>query len=94
MADSVTAAGVSRLERVLILTACVMATSVFAAEDLESLDADFLAYLAELEGDEDDWTIVETPAKSEPSKKLEPSTSKSATKPPESKSDDTDGNER
>jgi len=35
-----------------------------AADDLESLDEDFLSYLAEFEGDEDDWTIVEpTPAK-------------------------------
>lgn len=30
-----------------------------SAEKIESLDEDFLAYLAEFEGDEDDWTIVE-----------------------------------
>jgi hypothetical protein len=30
-----------------------------SADELDPLDADFLAYLAEFEGDEDDWTIVE-----------------------------------
>lgn len=29
-----------------------------AAEDEEQLDADFLEYLANLEGDDDDWTLV------------------------------------
>ena len=47
---------------VLVLASCV-SWSVHAADDLESLDEDFLSYLAEFEGDEDDWTIVEqTPA--------------------------------
>lgn len=50
------------------LAALLLASSVswtaHAADDLESLDEDFLSYLAEFEGDEDDWTIVEqTPAK-------------------------------
>ncbi len=29
-----------------------------AAEDPEQLDAEFLEYLANLEGDDDDWTLV------------------------------------
>jgi hypothetical protein len=53
-----------------------------AAEDVESLDEDFLAYLAEFEGDDDDWTIVEaplTPASAKPANELPP---KTATKAP------------
>ena len=29
-----------------------------AAEQTEQLDADFLEYLADLEGDDDDWTLM------------------------------------
>jgi len=29
-----------------------------AAEEAEQLDAEFLEYLAHLEGDDDDWTLV------------------------------------
>ena len=29
-----------------------------AAEELEQLDAEFLEYLAHLEGDDDDWTLI------------------------------------
>jgi hypothetical protein len=29
-----------------------------AAEEVEQLDADFLEYLANLEGDDDDWTLM------------------------------------
>jgi hypothetical protein len=29
-----------------------------AAEETEQLDAEFLEYLAHLEGDEDDWTLL------------------------------------
>jgi hypothetical protein len=50
------------LRSALTLAMLGVATGVCAADELESLDADFLAYLAELEGDEDDWTIVEPPA--------------------------------
>ena len=57
-----------------------------AAEESEQLDADFLEYLAHLEGDDDDWTLVaqpeETPAP--PPKKAESKTaqpSKQADKP-------------
>ena len=44
---------------------CV-ATLGLAADDLETLDADFLSYLAELEGEDDDWTIVELPPAKQP----------------------------
>jgi hypothetical protein len=36
-----------------------LAWTARSADDLESLDEDFLSYLAEFEGDDDDWTIVE-----------------------------------
>jgi hypothetical protein len=42
----------------LAVALCSIAAMGFAADELESLDADFLAYLAEYEGDEDDWTAV------------------------------------
>ena len=44
--------------------ACVLAllsATAPAAEDVEQLDADFLEYLAHLEGDDDDWTLVAQP---------------------------------
>jgi hypothetical protein len=43
------------------LSACVFAllsTTALAAEEAEQLDGDFLEYLAHLEGDDDDWTLV------------------------------------
>ena len=55
------------------LPACALALlSVVApaAEQTEHLDAEFLEYLAHLEGDEDDWTLVAEPdeARSPPGK--------------------------
>lgn len=35
------------------------AAALHAAEDIEPLDADFLDYLANMEDEEDDWTLVE-----------------------------------
>ena len=52
----------ARVGWALFVVTCAIALSVRAADEIESLDADFLAYLADLESDEDDWTIVETPA--------------------------------
>jgi len=43
------------------LSACVLAllsATTLAAEEVEQLDADFLEYLAHLEGDDDDWTLM------------------------------------
>jgi hypothetical protein len=43
------------------LSACVLAllsADAPAADDTEQLDAEFLEYLATLEGDDDDWTLV------------------------------------
>jgi hypothetical protein len=37
-----------------------------AAEEPEQLDADFLEYLAQLEGDDDDWTLVAQPEEAPP----------------------------
>lgn len=42
------------LAGLLVLAAAVAP----AAEEPEQLDAEFLEYLANLEGDEDDWTLV------------------------------------
>ena len=71
------------------LPACVFAllsATAFAAEEAEQLDGDFLEYLAHLEGDDDDWTLVAQreepppkPAKDAQSKAEQPS--KQADKP-------------
>jgi hypothetical protein len=74
------------------LSACVLAllsAIALAAEkekEAEQLDGDFLEYLAHLEGDEDDWTLVAEAeeAKSPPRKEPEsqpPKTSKQADEP-------------
>ena len=42
-------------------SACILvllSAVAVAAEEEEQLDADFLEYLANLEGDDDDWTLV------------------------------------
>ena len=59
-----------------------------AAEESEQLDAEFLEYLAHLEGDDDDWTLVAPPeeAKNPPRKEQEaeskaPKPSKQADRP-------------
>jgi hypothetical protein len=52
-----------------------LATVALSADELETLDADFLSYLAEFEGEHDDWTIVEPPRKLQPA-------SETAAKPP------------
>lgn len=43
----------------------LLSTSVPAAEKAEQLDADFLEYLANLEGDDDDWTLIVETAEAE-----------------------------
>ncbi len=51
------------------LSACVFAllsATALAAEEAEPLDADFLEYLANLEGDDDDWTLVAQADESKP----------------------------
>jgi hypothetical protein len=62
--------------------------SAFAsgAEESEQLDADFLEYLAHMEGDDDDWTLVAQPeeAPTPASKEAKPKTappSKQADRP-------------
>jgi hypothetical protein len=65
----------------------LLSTLAQAAEDSEQLDADFLEYLAHLEGDDDDWTLVAQPeeAPTPPPKPAEkskaPQPSKQADKP-------------
>jgi hypothetical protein len=71
------------------LPACVFAllgATALAAEEVEQLDADFLEYLAHLEGDDDDWTLVaqaeEAPAKPrKDSESQPPKPSRQADKP-------------
>jgi hypothetical protein len=36
----------------------LLSAAVESAEESEPLDAEFLEYLAQLEGDDDDWTLV------------------------------------
>lgn len=65
----------------LALALLLMASVVSSAEKLESLDEDFLAYLAEFEGDEDDWTIVEPVTATTPAKPANEATKPPAKKP-------------
>ena len=73
----------------LALLLSSIAWTATAADELESLDEDFLSYLAELENDEDDWTIVEpdmpstsTVAKPPSTSTIPPSVLKQSTKQP------------
>ncbi|MBL8267638.1 hypothetical protein [Steroidobacter sp.] len=51
------------MRRALLLMSLVAtSTSTLAAEDIDPVDADFLEYLGTLEGDEDNWTLVEQAA--------------------------------
>jgi hypothetical protein len=56
-----------------------------AAEESEQLDAEFLEYLAHLEGDDDDWTLIAQPEEAPtPPPKVEsktPQSSRQADKP-------------
>jgi hypothetical protein len=64
---------------ILLCSAGIAAT----AEDAESLDEDFLAYLAEFEGDDDDWTIVElAPVTTLPAKPANEQAPRVVTQPP------------
>ena len=67
--------------RLVILLLASVTLSARAADDLESLDEDFLSYLAEFEGDEDDWTIVDQPPAKTPAaaKSAQPQSSNAAT---------------
>jgi hypothetical protein len=70
-----------RLTTSLVILLC-SAGFAGAAEDVESLDEDFLAYLAEFEGDDDDWTIVEAPVAPAPAKPANELAPKTTTKAP------------
>ena len=57
------------------LPSCVLvllAAAVPAAEESEQLDAEFLEYLAHLEGDDDDWTLVAPPEQAPAPTRKEP----------------------
>ena len=56
------------LTPMLALALTLTSWTARSAEKIESLDEDFLSYLAEFEGDEDDWTIVEPVTAKTPSK--------------------------
>jgi hypothetical protein len=90
MADSQRA-----LTPMLALGLTLIAWNVRSAEKIESLDEDFLSYLAEFEGDEDDWTIVEPITAKTPAKPIEPSKPpvKQAPAPPKPATPD-DGSKR
>lgn len=64
----------------------LLSASASPAEESEQLEADFLEYLAHLEGEDDDWTLVAQPdeATAPAPKKAEsktPKPSKQADKP-------------
>jgi hypothetical protein len=45
--------------RALVLSLFLVASSAFAADrKIQPLPAEFLEYLSDLEGEEDDWTLV------------------------------------
>jgi hypothetical protein len=52
--------------RLALLSLALCSLAARADEKIEPIDAEFLEYLAELEGAEDDWTVVE---REEPRKK-------------------------
>jgi metallophosphoesterase superfamily enzyme len=52
-------------------------TALHAADDIEPLDADFLEYLANMEDEQDNWTLIEgAHDKSKPASGAEQSASK------------------
>lgn len=66
------------------LSACVLAlwsATTVATEEAEQLDADFLEYLAHLEGDDDDWTLVAEGEEPKPKADESKQPSKQAEKP-------------
>lgn len=75
------------MTRVLFLVAWMLLGAVTqAADEIEPLDADFLEYLANMEDEDDDWTLLEDsprkPAEGEQAKTAEkPKPSKEAAKP-------------
>lgn len=70
------------------LLAC-FATLGLAADDLEQpLDADFLAYLAEMESEDDDWTIVAPVTAKQPPPAQPAKTDSAKQSPPPPKADD------
>jgi hypothetical protein len=78
---------------------CCVAPFAHAGDDLESLDADFLSYLAEFEGEDDDWTIVEPPSSAKPVAPAvttipSPRASEQAMEPPASKAASETGSEQ
>jgi hypothetical protein len=48
--------------RLALLSLMLCSLAARADEKIEPIDAEFLEYLAELEGAEDDWTLVEREA--------------------------------
>lgn len=48
------------MSRALLLAGwMLLGTAVHAADDIEPLDADFLDYLANMESDDDNWTVLD-----------------------------------
>ena len=75
------------MSRVLFLVAWMLLGAVTrAADEIEPLEGDFLEYLANMEDEDDDWTLLEgaphKPAEGEQAPKDEPrKPSKEAAKP-------------
>jgi hypothetical protein len=60
------------MRRALLLAGWVLiGAATQAAEDIEPLEADFLEYLANLEADEDNWTLLGEPDREPVSKEIE-----------------------
>ena len=45
-------------KRVLVPMLVLLSLSAFPAEQIDEVDADFLDYLADMEGEGDDWTLL------------------------------------
>ncbi|WP_129641216.1 hypothetical protein [Peristeroidobacter agariperforans] len=77
--------------RTALLLAVSMLTGMLthAADEIEPLDADFLDYLANLEADDDNWTLLDDPdrepasqdSEKEPAKPAARKANKEAAKP-------------
>ncbi|WP_161810567.1 hypothetical protein [Steroidobacter agaridevorans] len=73
------------MSRVLLFAGWMLiGASAHAADEIESLDADFLEYLANLEADDDNWTLLDDPDR-EPASE-DPEHEQSAKKPAARKS--------
>ena len=79
------------MKRALLLVGWMLLSAVTQATDeIEPLDGDFLEYLANMEDEDDDWTLLEDA----PRKAATPSQAEQSTKPPTKEAAKPAGEER